>query len=142
MKKLIDQFLKFGIVGFACFVIDFGIYTFLCDRLGVYYLIAGFWGFVVSVIVNYLLSMKYVFDHRDDLSRIKELFIFVILSVVGLGINELILYIFVDILCTRWIDISNLISRQNINMIAKIIATAIVMIYNFVSRKIILEKRF
>ncbi len=57
------------------------------------YLFSGFLGFTISVVVNYLLSMKYVFVRRDDLSRTKEFTIFVILSAFGLLINELVLYI-------------------------------------------------
>lgn len=60
MQKLIDQIIKFGIVGIICFFIDFGIVTVL-TFLGVHYLIAGLCGFVISVIANYILSFKFVF---------------------------------------------------------------------------------
>ncbi len=52
--NLIKQFLKFGVVGAICFFIDFGLYTF-CNFIGCPYLISGVIGFVVSVVVNYLL---------------------------------------------------------------------------------------
>ena len=79
MGKIIQQFLKFGVVGALCFVIDTGLYT-ICNFIGIPYLISGVIGFSVSVVVNYLLSMKYVFVRRDDLSRKKEFTIYLILS--------------------------------------------------------------
>ena len=59
MKKLFMQIVKFGFVGAFCFVIDFGLFNGL-NFLGVHYLISGAVGFIVSVIVNYILSFKFV----------------------------------------------------------------------------------
>lgn len=139
MIKIIKQFLKFGVVGVICFFIDFGLYT-LCNFLGCPYLISGIIGFLVSVIVNYLLSMKFVFERREDISRKKEFIIYVILSTIGLGINELILYICIDIIYNNWSFLQSLYNDRISEIAAKIVASGIVMIYNFVSRKIILEK--
>ena len=130
MKKLIDQILKFGIVGVIAFFVDFGVYT-ACNFAGVPYLLSGFLGFTISVVVNYLLSMKYVFVRRDDLSRTKEFTIFVILSAFGLLINELVLYI-----CL----LRQTFGVHTVETLAKLGATGIVMIYNFISRKVFLEK--
>ena len=58
MKKLMSQILRFGIVGVICTVIDFGVMIFLREVAGVYYLVASGISFAVSVVVNYLLSMK------------------------------------------------------------------------------------
>ena len=78
MINLIKQFLKFGVVGVICFVIDFTLYTTL-NFLGCPYLISGVISFVVSVVVNYLLSMKFVFERREDISRRREFIVYVIL---------------------------------------------------------------
>ena len=107
MKKLLAQIAKFGIVGVLCFFIDFGLYTVsniafratgFAAAFEYYYLIAGLIGFSVSMIVNYLLSMKYVFERKDDLSRQKEFIIFFVLSLIGMGINELVLYVGIDLI--------------------------------------------
>ena len=139
--KMFHQIMAFGFVGILCFFIDFGIYTLLCNAAGVPYLIAGFLGFSISVIVNYTLSMKYVFERRDDMSRMKEFVIFVVLSVIGCGLNELVLYFCIDIIYMRWVAVHEVISQGMANIGGKIVATGIVMVYNFVSRKIALEKR-
>ena len=51
MKKLIAQIIKFGLVGFLCFFIDYGIMVFLTEVAGVYYLLSSGISFTVSVIV-------------------------------------------------------------------------------------------
>ena len=140
MKNLIKQFLKFGIVGAISFVVDFTLYP-VCNFLGCPYLISGIIGFVVSVIVNYLLSMKFVFERRDDMSRKKEFIIYVVLSTIGLGLNELLLYICVDIVYANSDFLTGLYGDRMAEIVAKVFATGVVMIYNFVSRKLILEKR-
>lgn len=139
MKQLIVQFIKFSFVGGLCFCIDFGLYA-LCNYIGIPYLISGMIGFTVSVIVNYILSMQFVFEGRDDLSKTREFILFVILSIIGLGLNELLLYLSVDQVYAKSEWLTGLISERIMEMIAKIIATAVVTIYNFVTRKAFLER--
>lgn len=128
MKKLIAQLMKFVVVGGLSFVLDFIIYYVLTNFFSVYYLIAGFFSFSLSLIFNYLMSMKFVFKSKDDLKKTHEFAIFVTLSVMGLGLNLLSLYILVDIF------------KMN-DLIAKVFVAGIVMIFNFVTRKIFLEQK-
>lgn len=123
---LIKQFMKFGIVGFIAFFIDYGTMIFLTEVFGVSYLISTTAGFIISVIFNYLASMRYVFVHKEGLSRCKEFVIFIVLSVIGLGLNDVLMWILVDF---AFIDYR----------ISKIVVTAIVMVYNFITRKIFLD---
>ncbi len=146
MNKLLEQMIKFGLVGALCFVIDFAV-TMGLTVLGMNHLTAAFFGFVISVTVNYLLSFKFVFQHKDNLDRRKEFVIFLILSVIGLGINEALIYLSVDVLYEQVIlpnpDImlSGLLTYELAVAAGKIFATGVVMIYNFVTRKIFLEKK-
>lgn len=140
MTKLIQQFLKFGVVGVICFFIDTGLYT-ICNFIGIPYLISGVIGFSVSVVVNYLLSMKYVFVRRDDLSRKKEFTIYLILSIIGLILNELILFVCVDVIYGNWSWLRSFMHPRAAEILAKIGATGIVMVYNFVTRKLFMERR-
>ncbi len=128
MKKLIAQFMKFGVVGVIAFIIDYGVMIFLTEVFGVPYLISTTVSFVVSVVFNYFASMRYVFERRDDMSRKREFIIFVVLSVCGLGINDLFMWLMVDFL---FIDYR----------ISKIVVTFIVAVWNFVTRKIFLEAK-
>ena len=126
MKKLIAQFMKFGVVGVIAFIIDFGVMVFLTEVFAVPYLISTTIAFTVSVIFNYVASMRYVFVRKDDMSRRREFIIFVLLSVIGLVLNDVFMWLLVDFL---FIDYR----------ISKIITTVLVAIWNFVSRKIFLE---
>ena len=140
MKKLFEQIIKFGIVGVICFLIDFAITTIPTYFLGqnsVY--ITAVFGFVISCIVNYLLSVKYVFTDKKDMDKRKEFIVFVALSAIGLLINELIIYLCQDVLYAKVSFLNALIPATLIVPISKIIATGVVMVYNFISRKIFLE---
>ena len=128
MQKLLAQIMKFGVVGVIATVIDFGIMNLLHYGLGLNILIANTSGFIISLIFNYLASMKYVFAHKEGMSRRREFIIFVVLSVIGLALND------------------GIVLALNAGLglgleanIAKICATALVMVYNFVTRKIFLE---
>ena len=80
--------MKFGVVGVIATVIDFGIMNLLHYGLGLNILIANTSGFIISLIFNYLASMKYVFAHKEGMSRRREFIIFVVLSVIGLVLND------------------------------------------------------
>lgn len=127
LKKLIVQLFKFGIVGVIAFAVDYGFMVLFTEVFGIHYMASSTISFLISVVVNYLLSMRYVFQRKEDLDRKAEFIIFVILSAVGLGVNELCMWLFTSKLGIAY-------------YFSKIGATAIVMIWNFVSRKIFLEK--
>lgn len=126
MKKLIAQIMKFGVVGVIAFAIDYGLLALLTEAFGVNYLVSATVSFTVSVVFNYVASMRYVFRHKEGMSRRREFIIFVVLSVIGLALNDGI------VLALN----AGLGLEANI---AKICATALVMVYNFVTRKIFLE---
>lgn len=128
MKKLIEQIIKFGFVGFICFFIDYGIMVLLTEVFGINYLISSACSFTISVTVNYILSITLVFETDKNKNKLKEFVIFVFLSIIGLGINQLVMWFAGEILGIFY-------------MISKIAATAIVMVYNFISRKIFIEKK-
>ena len=128
MRKLIEQMIKFGFVGFLCFFIDYGIMVLLTEVAGIVYLVSSACSFTVSVIVNYILSVTFVFETDKEKCRIKEFIVFVFLSIIGLGINQLCMWFGVELLHISY-------------LIVKIGATAVVMVYNFISRKLNIEKK-
>ncbi len=98
MRKLIEQIMKFGVVGVIAFVIDYGLLALLTEVFSVNYLVSATVSFTVSVVFNYVASMRYVFTHKDGMSRHREFAIFVTLSVIGLLINNFCMWAGVELL--------------------------------------------
>ncbi len=128
MKKLMKQIVKFTVVGGSAFIIDFSILYVLTEFARISYLISAAISFSCSVIFNYTLSIKWVFVAKKNINKLHEFILFIILSIIGLFINELFMWIFVE-------------KAHIFYMLSKIIATAVVMIYNFITRKLLIEQR-
>lgn len=146
-NKLLEQILKFAVVGGLSFVIDFVI-TLIVSTIArkagldvaISATIGGVFGFCISLIFNYIMSMKFVFERKDDMDRKKEFIIFALLSAIGLVLNELILY-FGVIICNGIMPQIVEAYPTVITAGVKMVATGIVMVYNFISRKMTLEKK-
>lgn len=164
MKNLIMQILKFGVVGGLSFLIDFVI-TMLVDFLirkagldivitqglnnafslelmsdAVSAAVGSVFGFCISLIFNYIMSMKFVFERKDDMDRKKEFAIFFILSLFGLLLNTAIMY-GGKIIASKVMPVFANENKSIVTAGVKMIATGIVMVYNFISRKMTLEKK-
>ncbi|MDM8270341.1 GtrA family protein [Thermophilibacter provencensis] len=126
MRGLLAQFAKFGVVGALAAVIDFGLLIALTELAHLDPVLSAAVSFTVSVIFNYAASMRFVFTRREDLGRGAELTLFVALSVVGLAINELLMWVGATVLGFHYV-------------LVKVGATAVVMLWNFFSRKRWLE---
>lgn len=120
------QFAKFALVGFASLAVEYTLLSCLLHAARMDYLLATSLAFVASIVVNYVLSMRYVFERKDEMSRRREFTIFAILSAVGLGLNDLYMFIGVGLL--------------NVGTMAmKLISTFFVTWYNYFSRRKFLD---
>lgn len=126
-KQLFVQIIKFGIVGVIATLIDFGVLALLKEVLHLNVLVASAISFSVSVVVNYVLSMLFVFKSEQS-SKVKEFAVFVVLSVGGLLINQGIMWLGTECMSAYYLWV-------------KVFATVFVPVYNFITRKIFLEKR-
>ena len=144
-----QQIIRFGLLGVFCFVVDYVIYrlmNLIFDRTGLsevfryYYLISSVIAFTVSVTVNYLLSMRFVFSGKKGMSRKKEFTIFIILSLIGMGLNAVSMYVGVDLIYGNWDWLQSIMSESFAkNWFVKFGATGVVMVYNFITRKKFLD---
>lgn len=125
MKKLINQIAKFGVVGIIATLIDYILLFILTDVFKIYYMTSSIISFSVSLIFNYIVSIKWVFnvEHKQTY---KDGLLFLIFSLIGLWINQEVMYLTVEKLGIYY-------------MISKIFATGIVMVWNFITRKIFIE---
>ncbi len=126
-NKLFKQILKFGVVGTIAFLIDYLVLILCKEVFNLNVLLSAAIAFTVSVIFNYILSIKFVFEINDKHDSKRNFILFIVFSVIGLGLTELIMWFGTDIVKIYY-------------LIVKIIATGIVMVFNFVTRKLFLER--
>jgi len=121
------QMFRYLFVGGAAFIVDFLSLFILTDFFGIYYLISAAIAFILGLIVNYLLSISWVFNKRKLKNRHLEFGMFVIIGIMGLGFNEVFIWFFTQDL-------------QIYYLISKIFAAIIILFWNFFARKYILFK--
>ena len=130
--------MKFGIVGVIAFIIDWGILNILVGAFHMHNVLAATISFIISLIFNYVASMKMVFKHREDMARWMEIVIFVVGAVIGLFMNDAIIWI-----STYGMNHDAYVSQSTEYLIrtnvGKLIATAVVMVWNFLTRKWLLD---
>lgn len=118
------QFFRYIFVGGISFVVDAAV-LWLCERF-MHYLIAAAIAFIAGLAVNYVLSIYFVFSESKAVSsKTKEFIIYVVIAVIGLLLTEALMYLCTDILGMYF-------------MLSKVIASALVLIWNFTARKKIL----
>ena len=126
MNKLINKIIRFSVVGGIATIIDFVCLYIFKEFLNINIIIANTLSFIISVTYNYIASITWVFNVNKNKNKNVQFILFIVLSVVGLIINNIILYVLTDKLNIYY-------------LISKVIATIIVMIFNFVTRKKFLE---
>ncbi len=112
---MLFRFLKFGIVGLTGMVIDFSITFLLKEKLKVHRYIASSTGFTIAATYNYFLNRIWTFQSTDPKVLI-EYSTFIIISIIGLGINNLFLYLF---------------EKKLPFYVAKLSAIGVTMVWNF-----------
>jgi putative flippase GtrA len=123
--SLIGQLFRYTIVGGFAFVVDFGSLVLLTSGFQVYYLYSAAVAFLLGLATNYYLSVTWVFNRRSLSSKYAEFIIFAWTGIIGLGMNELFMWLFTDL----W--------HQHYT-VSKILSTFLVFCWNFLSRKFIL----
>ena len=126
-NELFNQIMKFGVVGGIAFIIDYICLIISKEIFELSVLLSAAIAFIISVIFNYVLSIKWVFNVNKEIDQKKNFIIFIVLSIIGLILTEIIMWFGTDIIKISY-------------LIVKIFATAIVMVFNFITRKIFLER--
>ena len=123
-NTLVQLFRYIWVGGFA-FIIDYLSLYILTEYLYIYYLTSAAIAFLLGLITNYLLSTIWVFNNSRLNNKFTEFIIFGTIGLIGLGINEIIIYVCSEIFNFHY-------------MTSKLISTAIVFFWNFLGRKYIL----
>lgn len=137
-KNAMSQLLRYLVVGGAATLVDMGIATVFSKLLSVDELIASAVGFAFGMVVNFLISILWVFKKSEVTSRTGEFVGFVVIGLIGLalrtGIIALLQVLMDNAFFEEWIF-------RNFNETLRLgIAVVIVLIYNFTARKLILYR--
>ncbi len=126
-QGIIGQLIKYCLSGGCAFVVDFGLLWLCRDIIGLHYLVASAIGYTVGLCITYTLSVVWIFDEHRWQSRLGEFLLFAVIGILGLGLTQLCMWIF-----------STCVLGEEWYLVAKIITTIIVTIFNFVMKKVIL----
>lgn len=87
---------------------DLGVLYWLTEKFGLWYFYSALISFIVGMIVNY--SLNKVFNFKNRSRKIWQQFgLFIIVAIVGLALNQLIMYVVVEYL-ELWYVLAKLVS--------------------------------
>lgn len=121
-QSLWIQLFRYGVVGGISFAVDWGVLMFCTDVIGIHYLLSAAISFILGLICNYTLSTRWVFGKSRISNKWAEFGAFAIIGIVGLLLNEIIMFVATDIA-----DIHYLASKA--------ISTSLVFVWNFLGRR-------
>lgn len=120
------QFLSYLGIGIIATLADWAIFYVLAGRLGVFYPLALAASYGSSTAFNFFANRRFTF--RNRYSRVGvQLAVFSVIAVAGLGLNELVVYAIVRLVPGGATGISLMAARMT--------ATAVVFVWNFVLNK-------
>lgn len=133
---LIKEFIRYALVGGISFLADFGTLTLFEELIfgqttDWKIFISTAVGFIVGLVVNYILSLIFVFraqDNKNSGRSVGDFLIFALVGIIGLGITEGFMHLGVNVIGVNY-------------MIIKIVAAGIVLVWNYLGRKILIFNR-
>ena len=138
-KQRLGEVIRFLIAGGAGFAVELAALILLKEKLGLDTLVATPIAFILSVIVNYLICVFWVFDDAREQSR-KSQAAFFLTSAVGLLLNELLMFLFRVIWGEETVLFTVFSFAVSLYVLNKVLATALVMIWNYFTKRYILMK--
>lgn len=115
------KILRYAAVGGIAAVIDFVIFAVFAKWLEFNYMAIGALGFIIATAVNYILSIRFVFESGVRFKFRKEITLVFLISFIGLLVNQLVLFIGISILAWEMLFI-------------KLCATGSVFLWNYGAR--------
>ena len=87
LRILIMKFVKFGVVGASGMLVHGGVLYLLKEQAGINPFVANTIGFVTAATTNYFLNRVWTFKSKEKQVAVEYLK-FILVSVVGLGVNN------------------------------------------------------
>ena len=127
-KSLLGQFLRYLVTGGLAFVVDFGLFALCLYVFDWHYLLANLVGLVAGLVLNYTMSIVWVFtacERAVEKRKVMEFSLFALVGIAGVGINQLLMFLMVGVF--DWNE-----------MVSKMVAAVLVLMWNFGARKLML----
>ncbi len=129
VSKLLQQFLSYLIVGGSAALVEWGVFALFNEILCLGWTPATIIAFVLALAVNYILGRVITFKKAAQKCAVKsDLLPVVLVSIVGLLLNLLLMAFFVELIGIG-------------DMISKIICTGLVLIWNFMARRVFIYNK-
>jgi len=116
------QLFRYTLVGGLAFVVDFSALYLLTEHAGLHYLVSATLAFLLGLVVNYLLSVRWIFRRSRLDNRSQEFAIYGWIGVIGIGLNSLVMWVFTEQLHFHYLG-------------SKVVAAAAIFLWNFFARK-------
>ena len=127
-KEFITQVVMFGIAGGTTSIIDWGVLAICVRFLKMDPILGNVFSFLISVTYNYWANAKFVFKFDNSKGKGRVFVTFVALAAVGFFINQATMYV------------GNKLLHYD-PLIVKVAGIALAAIFNFFSRKLLLEQK-
>lgn len=122
---MVIEFVKYFLVSAAALALDYGLLVSLTEFVRLNYLVSAAIGFTAGLVLNYLLSVSFVFHERRLKSKGLEILGFALIGLAGLALNEALMMVLVE--------------QSGLGYaLAKVPATGIGFVFNFGTRRIFL----
>ncbi len=115
------KIIKYFIVGSVAAITDISLFYIFAKLLELNYFLVAFFSYTIATFVNYILSIRFVFKSGIKYSKKAEIILIYLISGIAIFINQLSLYILVNLLFIKLIT-------------SKIIATVITFFWNYYMR--------
>lgn len=122
-QEIVKEFSRYFFVGLLCAVLDLAFLYFLVEFIHLWYLLAAIISFSLITYGGYFLQRSFTFRNTSE-NKKKQFTLFIVISVCGLVINTMSMYLFVSIFGI-WYVFSNILIK------------AIVFLWNFLANKYI-----
>jgi putative flippase GtrA len=117
----VSKLVRYFLVGGVAAAVDIGLFAWFAGRMGFDYLAVGFCTFVLATLVNYVLSIRFVFRSGIRFERRHEIALVFAISGVGLVVNQAMLFAAIGML-------------QLPLLLGKVVATGTVFLWNYAAR--------
>ena len=136
-KKEVKRFAKFAAVGAAGSVTDFAVLNIMIKVFGSSLIVGNTISFSVAVIQNFTLNRLWTFPESRSRAARGQLAQFAVVSIIGLGINLIVVLIVHHTLESFWISLlgpeAGFILSYNF---AKLFAIGVVLFWNFTANRL------